>query len=118
MRKLTTDAAAAIDPITALLARDWASFGGWSLLIGFLVVWIGVGSFREWWVPGPRYRRQEDLLLKSTELNREQSAQIERLIQGNELTKHFFESVMPTNRHPANHEPAPTPKDETEKGGD
>lgn len=80
------------DPITAFLTRDWASLGGWSLFIG-LAMLIVVGAFREWWVPGPRYRRQEDALTKSLDLNKTQTDQITDLIEANEISKHFFENV-------------------------
>lgn len=83
-----------IDPISALLARDWAALGGWSLFFS-LVMLIVIGAFREWWVPGPRFRRQETLLTKSVELNHSLSEQNGKLITANEITKHFFQEVTP-----------------------
>lgn len=92
----------ATDPITAFLTRDWAALGGWSLFIG-LVMFIVLGSFKEWWVPGPRYRRTEDLLDKSVELNKELSGQNTNLIQSNEIVSYFFEETAPRRRTPPIH---------------
>jgi len=83
------------DPITALLTRDWAALGGWGMFFS-LAVFIVIGAFREWWVPGPRYRRQEALLDKSVNLNTSQSSQVDKLISSNEIVKHFFELRTPT----------------------
>jgi hypothetical protein len=85
----------AADPITDFLARDWASIGGWGLFLTFVVVWIGFGSFREWWVPGPRHRRTEALLEKALEQNRKLAEQNGQLISANEITKHFFVETAP-----------------------
>ena len=82
------------DPITSLLTRDWAAVGGWSLFLG-LVILIVIGSFREWWVPGVRYRRLESsAALQSTTLS-ETVKQNGQLITSNEITKHFFEETTP-----------------------
>lgn len=86
--------ASAVDPITALITRDWASFGGWSLFIG-LCIFIVVGAFREWWVPGARYRRLEVLLEKASDANTALTTQNGQLIVANEITKHFFEETVP-----------------------
>jgi len=90
----------AADPITDILARDWASVGGWALFLG-LVILIVTGAFREWWVPGARSRRTEEALKHSLELNRDQSGQIDKLITANEITKHFFEETTPHRRPPS-----------------
>lgn len=88
---LTTEAA---DPITAFLTKDWAAVGGWSLFIG-LALMIVVGSFRETWVPGARYRRLETAASKVSEANDELLKQNGQLITANEITKHFFEETVP-----------------------
>lgn len=83
-----------VDPITAIFQRDWASLGGWSLFITLCIL-IVVGSFREWWVPGARYRRMEiasEEMVKANAALREQNGQ---LITANEITKHFFEETVP-----------------------
>lgn len=82
------------DPITAILTRDWAAVGGWSLLIG---TWLFVvlGSIREMWVPGARYRRLEASAQKLAEANAELTKQNGQLITANEITKHFFEETAP-----------------------
>lgn len=82
------------DPITALLTRDWAAVGGWSLFIG-LALYNVIGAFKEWWVPGNRYRRTEALLEKSVDLNTDLTEQNGKLISTNEITKHFFEETTP-----------------------
>lgn len=82
------------DPITAFLNRDWAALGGWSLFI-WLCILIVVGAFKEWWVPGPRYKRLEEAAKKSAEANDELRKQNGQLITANEITKHFFEETTP-----------------------
>ncbi len=84
----------AADPITDLLNRDYAALGGWSLFL-MLAVLILVGSFKEWWVPGPRHRRTETLLQKSMDTVTTLTKQNEQLIAANEITKHFFEETTP-----------------------
>lgn len=82
------------DPITAILTRDWAAVGGWSLFLGlgFLVI---VGAFREWWVPGARLHKTEDALEKQREANQLKDRQLGQMIAANEVTKHFFEETIP-----------------------
>lgn len=82
------------DPITAILTRDWAALGGWSLFIS-LCVFIVLGSFREWWVPGNRYKRLEVSSNELIEANKELRTQNGQLITANEITKHFFEETVP-----------------------
>lgn len=75
------------DPITALLTRDWAAVGGWSLFIG-LVLAIVTGSFRGWWVPGWMYKAQAKTLDEAMAQNR-------TLLVTADVTKHFFETTAP-----------------------
>ena len=82
------------DPITALLTRDWAALGGWSLFV-MLGLYIIIGSIREWWVPGARYRRLEDASIKMTDANTDLRKQNGQLITANEITRHFFEETVP-----------------------
>lgn len=82
------------DPITAILSRDWAALGGWSLLVGTWMV-IVTGSFREWWVPGVRYRRLETASQAMIEANDELRKQNGQLITSNQIVKHFFEETVP-----------------------
>lgn len=86
--------AEAVDPLTAILTRDWAALGGWSLFV-VLCIYMVVGSIREWWVPGARYRRLENSSVKMLDANIELSKQNGQLIQANEITKHFFEETVP-----------------------
>lgn len=89
----------ASDPFTAILTRDWAGVGGWSLFIGLCLV-IVMGSFREAWVPGARYRRLEEAAKKVTEANEALMTQNGQLITANEITKHFFEETVPKRGEP------------------
>lgn len=84
----------AVDPITAILSRDWAALGGWSLFV-LLAIIIVIGAFREIWVPGSRLRRTEELLDKSVELNKSLSDQNGNLVTANQITKYFFEETAP-----------------------
>lgn len=91
------------DPITAFLTRDWAALGGWSLFV-LLGMYIILGSIREWWVPGARYRRLEESSIKMTDANTDLRRQNGQLITANEITKHFFEETVPKRGEPR-HEP-------------
>lgn len=82
------------DLFESIVGRDWNALGGWGLFLS-LVLFIVIGAFREWWVPGPRYRRQEDILSKTVDVLSSTTSQNEKLIQANEITKHFFEEVTP-----------------------
>lgn len=85
---------AAADPITALLTRDWAAAGGWSLFFSLCLL-IVVGAFREWWVPGARHRRLEVAAEKASDAIDRLTTQNGQLITANEITKHFFEETVP-----------------------
>ena len=87
------------DPITAFLTKDWAALGGWSLCIA---TWIAImwGALREWWVPGPRYRRLEEASIKMTDANTDLRQQNGQLITANEITRHFFEETVPKRGEP------------------
>lgn len=82
-------------PIPSFFGVQWDIIGGWALFLG-MCLFIVVGAFREWWVPGARYRRlelasakQADTLAATADALREQT-------QANEITKHFFEKTVPT----------------------
>lgn len=94
---LLTDAS---DPVTALLTRDWAALGGWSLFIG-LAMLIVVGAFREWWVPGARYRRLEVSAEKNSDTLNTTVKVLDKQVAANEITKHFFEETAPKRGEPA-----------------
>lgn len=87
------------DPITALLTRDWAALGGWSLFV-MLCLFMVIGSIREWWVPGVRYRRLEESSIKMTDANTQLREQNGQLIKANEITKYFFEETVPKRGEP------------------
>ena len=85
------------DPISAILARDWASVTGWGMFfsLGTLII---VGVFREWWVPGPRHRRLEDAATRQSETLATVTKTLDEQVRGNEITKHFFEETAPRRR--------------------
>lgn len=85
--------------IPGFFTTNFESVGGWSMFIG-LCLFITVGNFLEWWVPGRRYRRlevtaaeQSKALNSAVELSKE-------LATGNEITKHFFEKTVPKRGEP------------------
>lgn len=86
--------AVAVDPFVALVTRNWAEVGGWSLFLG-LVLLIVIGAFREWWVPGARHARTEAALEKALDVLKETADQNSKLVVANEITKHFFEETTP-----------------------
>lgn len=83
-----------MDPLVAILGGNWGTIGGWGLFIGLTVI-IVVGSFKEWWVPGNRYRSTERLLSKSVQLNSDLSDQNRQLLVSNQLTAEFFRKTAP-----------------------
>ena len=83
-----------MDIFTAFFTRDWAAVGGWSLFVS-LSIFIVIGAFREWWVPGKRYARMESAALKATDALAEALKQNGQLVTTNEITKHFFEETTP-----------------------
>lgn len=94
MQSVTADGA---DPITAFLTRDWAALGGWSLFI-MLGMYIIVGSIREWWVPGARYRRLEEASVKQSDTLSSTVSALEKQVQSNDIVRHFFEETTPRRR--------------------
>ena len=82
------------DLFTAILTRDWASVGGWSLFVGLCLL-IVLGAFREWWVPGGRYRRLVDAAEKQSETLNTTATALEKQVVANEITKRFFEETIP-----------------------
>ena len=105
--RITTSATSAVDntgdggfSIPSFFTTNFEAVGGWSLFIG-LCLFITIGNFLEWWVPGRRYRRlevtaadQSKALNSAVELSKE-------LAQANEITKHFFEKTVPKRGEPA-----------------
>jgi len=96
---LSASAAEGVDPITALLTRDWAALGGWSLFIG-LGLFLIISFFREGIVPGARYRRLEEAALKTSEANNGLIEQNGQLIAANQITEHFFRETVPKRGEP------------------
>lgn len=82
------------DPITDVVNHDWAALGGWSLFIG-LVITLLMALFREGLVPGKRVVRLEGTVERQQELIRDLTEQNGKLIEANEIAKHFFEETAP-----------------------
>lgn len=89
------------DPITALLTRDWAALGGWSLFIG-LGMFVLIGAYREGWVPGARYRREvaarekaEAALALSQEALEEALSQNTKLLGSSEIVAYVLREILP-----------------------
>ena len=76
------------DPITAILNKDWAALGGWSLFIT-LVVFIVLGAFKGWWIPGWMYKAQGETLKEAMEQNT-------TLLVSAKVATHFFEATTPS----------------------
>lgn len=92
-----TVAATESDPITAILTRDWAALGGWSLFIG-LALLIVIGAFREWWVPGARYRRLEEAAKQNSDTLSTTVGVLDKQVTANEIVRHFFEETTPKRK--------------------
>jgi len=83
-----------VDPLTAVLTRDWAAVGGWSLFISLCLL-IVIGAFREWWVPGSRYKRTEALLEKSVDTTQIQARQADKLGIVGEVVSNLLSEATP-----------------------
>lgn len=86
-------------PIPTFFGVHWGNVGGWSLFLG-MCLFIVIGAFREWWVPGVRYRRME---LSAAEQSKTLATTVDALreqTQANEITKHFFEKTVPKRGEP------------------
>jgi hypothetical protein len=44
---------------TPEFARQVVELGGWTVVM-FIIILATVGLFREWWVPGPYWRRERE----------------------------------------------------------
>lgn len=82
------------DPITALLARDWGAFGGWSLFVSLCIL-IVVSFMRGWVVPGGMYRRLEDASKLQSETLATTVSALDKQVTANQIVKHFFEETTP-----------------------
>lgn len=102
---VTSSVSLEADPITALLNRDYAAMGGWSLFV-MLGMYIIFGVLREWIVPGSRYRRMEESALKLAQANDELMKQNGQLITSNEIVKHFFQETTPKRAEVRSWEPS------------
>ena len=80
--------------IPSFFTMNYEQIGGFSLFLALCLL-IVVGAFREWWVPGGRYRRLEASAAKQSETLATTSDALREQIQANEITKHFFEKTVP-----------------------
>lgn len=86
--------------IPSFFTMNYEQIGGFSLFLALCLL-IVVGAFREWWVPGGRYRRLEDSAAKQSETLATTSDALREQIQANEITKHFFEKTVPKRGEPS-----------------
>jgi hypothetical protein len=87
-------------PIPSFFGIQWDVIGGWSLFIGLCLL-IVVGAFREWWVPGGRYRRLETSAAEQSKTLATTVDALREQTQANEITKHFFEKTVPKRGEPS-----------------
>ena len=82
------------DPISAILQRDWAAAGGWSLFIalGTLVI---TAFMRGWIVPGFMYRGLEAASKLQAETLSTVSGTLDKQVQANEISSYFFKETAP-----------------------
>lgn len=78
--------------IPSFFTTNFESIGGFSLFIG-LCLFIVVGSFMEWWVPGKRYRKLEESSAKQAEQLSVTVNLLKDQTLANEITKDFFLKV-------------------------
>lgn len=83
--------------LSMLLESNWGNVSGWGLL---LLTWafVVIGSVRETWVPGARYRRLEDSSKRQSETLATTTDALRDQVRVNEITKHFFEETVPRRR--------------------
>ena len=85
--------------IPSFFTTNFESVGGWSLFIG-LCLFITVGNFLEWWVPGRRHRRVEAAAAEQSKTLANAVEALKEQTQANEITKHFFEKTVPKRGEP------------------
>lgn len=85
--------------IPSFFTTNFESVGGWSLFIG-LCLFITVGNFLEWWVPGRRHRRVEAVAEEQSKTLASVAEALKEQTQANEITKHFFEKTVPKRGEP------------------
>lgn len=69
----------------------WTPFGG-------LVLFIIIGGFREWWAPGPAYRRAVTAAISADESLKLTLKQNTALIESNKISDYFYKNVLPVPR--------------------
>lgn len=82
------------DPITAVLTRDWAAVGGWSLFV-MLCILIVTSFMRGWIVPGSMYRSLETASKLQAETLSTLSGTLDKQVQANEISSYFFKETAP-----------------------
>lgn len=81
-------------PISAILQRDWAAAGGWSLFVGLCML-IVVSFMRGWIVPGSMYRSLEAASKLQAETLATLSGTLDKQVQANEISSYFFKETAP-----------------------
>lgn len=86
--------AAVSDPFSAILTRDWAAVGGWSLFV-LLCMLIVTSFMRGWIVPGSMYRSLEAASKLQAETLSTVSSTLDKQVQANEISSYFFKETAP-----------------------
>jgi hypothetical protein len=81
-----------VDPITAILSRDWAAVGGWSLFIS-LVITILTLVLTDRLVAGSRLRKAEGLAEKQAQTISDLTSALKEQTSANQIVQHFFQEV-------------------------
>ena len=89
-----TVSATASDPFSAIIARDWAAVGGWSLFV-LLCILIVTSFIRGWIVPGSMYRSLEAASKLQAETLSTLSGTLDKQVQANEISSYFFKETAP-----------------------
>lgn len=82
------------DPISAILTRDWAAVGGWSLFVMLCIV-IVTSFMRGWIVPGSMYRSLETASTLQAQTLSTVSGTLDKQVQANEISSYFFKETAP-----------------------
>lgn len=87
-----------MDFVTWFFSASVQEASGWGLFVS-LALFIVIGAFREWWVPGGRARRSEEARDKAVDALNAALDQNGDLIRTNKITEHFFLTFAPVKQN-------------------